>query len=144
MEQNNYNNYNYFLLLGWRKLLVEELIIPTKVQSGFTSRYNSPLKICHLPIVLYEEDGEYIAECPLFHVSSHGHTTHEALDRVKEALTLYLEDSEVQKALPSEVKYTKEEMLQKAEQLFREYSEPDEQPPHYEYLEIDICIHFNV
>jgi len=108
------------------------------------SEFKSLVKFCHLPVVFYKEDDEYVAECPLFYVSSHGHDKQEALHRVKEALILYLKDNNILETHPYQYEYTREEMLKKAEELFYEYSEPDEEVPIYEYQEIDICIHLNV
>lgn len=121
---------------------MESLVNPNKkfkpIPDGSTH-----LALCHLPIVLYKEDDVYIAECPLFSVASHGKTKDEALERVKEALSTYLEDDVVQKELTAdELQFTKEEMLKKSEQIFNKYSAPDEQTPKYEYLEIDICVPF--
>lgn len=101
---------------------------------------NEPhLKHCKLPIVTYFEDGEHIAECPLFYVSSHGNTEAEALERVKEALELYLTEN-MDSISPSEMEYTKEEVIQKAKDLFLEFSAPGEEIPEYKYQEIEICI----
>ena len=50
-----------------------------------------------LPVTLTEEDGCFIAICPVFWVGSQGKTLKEALDNAKEALELYLEDVDVQK-----------------------------------------------
>lgn len=121
---------------------MESLVNPHNEFKPISGR-STHLALCHLPIVLYKEDDIYMAECPLFGVSSHGETEDEALERVKEALSMYLEDDVVQKELtPEELQFTKEEMLKKSEQIFYRYSDPDEQPPLYEYLEIDICIPF--
>ena len=105
------------------------------------SQHTSPVKTCELPIVLYQEEGEYIAECPLFYISSHGHTEQEALDRIKEALQLYLADSKVQDKFPTELECSEEAMFKKSEELFNEYSEPDEQHPEYSFRKIVVCVH---
>lgn len=95
-----------------------------------------------LPILLHKEDKQFIAECPLFFVAGNGYTIAEAIKDVTQALITYLSDIDVQKGLPDEISYTKEEMIKKAEDLFREYSDPDEVPPKYEYHRI--CVSFYV
>jgi predicted RNase H-like HicB family nuclease len=107
-------------------------------QSQPVSVHNGMIKHLKLPIVLYKEDDEYIAECPLFYVSSHGFSREVAIKRVKEALELYLEDESVQKTLPSKLEYTRDEIIKISKDLFFEYSDPDEKLPLYEYREIDI------
>jgi predicted RNase H-like HicB family nuclease len=107
-------------------------------QSHPVSVHKGLIKRLKLPIVLYKEDDEYIAECPLFYVSSHGHSRDVAIKRVKEALELYLEDENVQKTLPSKLEYTRDEVIKISKDLFFEYSDPDEKLPLYEYREIDI------
>lgn len=99
------------------------------------SEPKSSLKHIKLPIVLYTEDDEYIAECPLFYVSSHGHDRKEALKRIDEALTLYLENNEIE---PSELEYDRDEVLEKSKKLFSEFSEPEDELPHFDYTEIEI------
>ncbi|MDO9045456.1 MAG: type II toxin-antitoxin system HicB family antitoxin [Methanobacteriaceae archaeon] len=49
-----------------------------------------------LPISITEEDGTYVAVCKLFHVASQGRTENEAIDNIREALELFLEDEDVQ------------------------------------------------
>lgn len=50
-----------------------------------------------LPIELKEEDGCFIAICPVFSIGSQGKTKEQALKNAREALELYLEDEDVQK-----------------------------------------------
>lgn len=50
-----------------------------------------------LPIELNEEDGCFIAICPVFNVGSQGETEEECLENTKEALELYLHDEDVQR-----------------------------------------------
>ncbi|MBZ2166378.1 type II toxin-antitoxin system HicB family antitoxin [Methanobacterium spitsbergense] len=118
-----------------------EFVDEGKNQNKNVSQLHSQVKVCELPIVLYQECGEYIAECPLFYVSSHGHSEEEALDRVKEALQLYLDDPNVQNEIPIEVDCSKEAMFKKSAELFNEYSEPGEQHPEYSYRKIIVCVH---
>ena len=42
-------------------------------------------------VVLHEEDGTWVAECPSIGVTSQGDTMQQALDMVKEACELYLD-----------------------------------------------------
>lgn len=119
---------------------METLVSKGKKDDKSISNSHSPIKHCKLPIVTYFEDGEYIAECPLFYVTSHGDSEEEALKRVKEALELYLTEN-AEHIKPSEMEYTEEEVIQKAKDLFLEFSSPEEEPPEYNYQEIDICIY---
>jgi predicted RNase H-like HicB family nuclease len=41
---------------------------------------------------LFEEDGQVVAMCPELNVSSYGNTSAEALDSLKEAVSLFLEE----------------------------------------------------
>lgn len=50
-----------------------------------------------LPIELGEEDGCFVAICPIFSVGSQGKTEEECLENTKEALELYLHDEDVLK-----------------------------------------------
>ena len=63
----------------------------------------------------------------------------EALQRVKEALELYLIENK-DSIKPSEMEFTEEEVIKKAKDLFLEFSTPEDEIPDYEYQEIDICI----
>jgi len=118
-----------------------DLVSMSNNESKIISPHRSNVKTCQVPIVLYKESVEYIAECPLFYVSSHGHNEKEALDRVKEALQLYLADSKVQDKFPTELECSEEAMFKKSEELFNEYSEPDEQHPEYSFRKIVVCVH---
>lgn len=94
-----------------------------------------------LPILIHKEDDQFIAECPLFYVAGNGFTIDAAIEDVKNALETYLNDEDVIKDLPEEISYTKEEMIQKSLELFRDYADPGEEPPEYiQYLEI--CVQF--
>lgn len=110
-----------------------------KEQITYISDNHSKFKHYRLPIVTYFEDGEFIAECPLFYVSSHSDSEKEALLRFKEALELYLSEN-IQDIKTSEMEYTEEEIIQKARKLFFKFSSPGEEPSEYKYQEIDICI----
>jgi predicted RNase H-like HicB family nuclease len=41
---------------------------------------------------IFEEDGQVVSLCPELNVSSYGSTAEEALDSLKEAVTLFLEE----------------------------------------------------
>lgn len=120
-------------------LFAQTLLSKEREKVTYVSEHRSRLKHCRLPIVTYFEDGEYIAECPLFYVSSHGDSEEKALQRVKEALELYLSENK-DSIKPSEMKFTEAEVIQKAKDLFLEFSTPEEEIPEYKYQEIDICI----
>lgn len=52
----------------------------------------------NLPVyVEKDEDGIYVAVCPVFHVASQGDTEKEAIAHVKEALELFVNDEDVKK-----------------------------------------------
>ncbi len=105
------------------------------------SNFKSQVKHCELKVVVYKEDDEYIAECPLFYVSSHGSTEKMALTRVEEALKLYLSDEKVQKEMPETLDCSDEAILKKSEDLFYEYNDPDEELPEFVVKKIYICLH---
>ena len=46
----------------------------------------------HYSMVIHQEDGVFIAECPEVGTVSEGETLDEALDNLKEATELYLEE----------------------------------------------------
>ena len=48
------------------------------------------------PAVVTKEEKLYVAHCPEVDVTSQGHTIEEALDNLKEALELYLEDEKAE------------------------------------------------
>jgi predicted RNase H-like HicB family nuclease len=104
----------------------------------FGSRNNNK-KHYQLPILIHKEYDHFIAECPLFYVAGDGFTVDAAIMDVKNALEVFLSDEDVQKDLPDKIVYTKENMIKKAIELFREYADPGEEPPEYiQYLLI--CI----
>jgi len=105
------------------------------------SVFKSELKTCELPVVLYKEEDEYVAECPIFYVASHGTTEDEAIDRVKEALKLYLSDEQVQESIPEAIDCSDEAILKKSEELFYEYNGPDEKLPDFVVKRVVICVH---
>ncbi|MDP1552991.1 MAG: type II toxin-antitoxin system HicB family antitoxin [Methanobacteriaceae archaeon] len=49
-----------------------------------------------LPVSITEEDGTFVAVCNLFHVASQGRTENEAIQNIREALELFLDDEDVQ------------------------------------------------
>jgi predicted RNase H-like HicB family nuclease len=49
---------------------------------------------------LYREESDYVAQCLDYDVSSFGSTEKEAIDNLKEALQLYLEDLPESAAIP--------------------------------------------
>jgi predicted RNase H-like HicB family nuclease len=57
-------------------------------------------KTFELSAVVRKEGRLYVALCPEFNVASQGKNVEEALENLKEALELYLEDEDVEK--PSE------------------------------------------
>jgi len=58
----------------------------------------SDLRKLHLPIIIeQDEDGYYIASCPLFKgCHSYGETVDEALENVREVVEMCLEESEIE------------------------------------------------
>lgn len=116
------------------------------VQSIFDLlEYNKPLvkkmkKHYVLPIVIHQEDEFFIAECPLFDVASHGYNLNESIESIKDALKLYLSSNKVQENLPDKISYSEDCMLKEAENLFREYSSPEDKTPKYTYREIGINV----
>ena len=63
----------------------------------------SMLKHYRLLVLIHKEEDQYVSECPLFNVASQGNTKKEAIANVKEALELFLEDEDVQRALPEKL-----------------------------------------
>ena len=55
------------------------------------------MKKLHLPIIIeVDEDGYYIVSCPLFKgCHSYGKTIDEALDNIREAIEICLEETEI-------------------------------------------------
>lgn len=49
-----------------------------------------------LPVSITEENGTFVAVCNLFHIASQGRTKKEAIQNIKEALELFLEEDDVQ------------------------------------------------
>ena len=45
-----------------------------------------------LSAIISKEDGEYVALCPELDIASQGNSIEDALDNLKEAVELYLED----------------------------------------------------
>ena len=101
---------------------------------------NKMIKHYTLPIVIHQENEFFIAECPLFNVASHGLNLYEAIESVKGALKLYLSSNKIQEKLPDEITYSKEDVLKKAEDLFKEYNLPEEKLPQYIYTEIELDV----
>lgn len=100
-------------------LFAQTLLGKEREKVTYVSEYRSRWRHYRLPVVIYFEDGEYIAECPLFYVSSHGDTRNEALQRVKEALELYLIENK-DSIKPSEMEFTEEEVIKKSQgSIFR-------------------------
>jgi predicted RNase H-like HicB family nuclease len=55
----------------------------------------------NIQIVIWKEEDMYVAESPLLGVVSQGDTIRGALENVKEAIELYLEDPDVQRHILS-------------------------------------------
>ena len=48
----------------------------------------------NLTVTIWEEEGAYVSKCPELEVASFGSTPEEALNNLKEAVELYLENAE--------------------------------------------------
>ena len=69
-----YNINFIFIQRVLRMLFAQTLLSKEREKVTYVSEHRSCVRHCRLPVVTYFEDGEYIAECPLFYVSSHGDT----------------------------------------------------------------------
>ena len=54
----------------------------------------------HLTITIWEEEGVFVAKCAELEVSSCGDSPQEALENIREAITLYLENAKALGILP--------------------------------------------
>lgn len=52
-----------------------------------------PLTKVRLTILIWEEEGTYVSKCQELEVASCGDTPEEALDNIREAIELYLENA---------------------------------------------------
>ncbi len=67
----------------------------------------------HFTITIWEEEGVFVAKCAELEISSCGDSPQEALENIREAITLYLENAkalgilpEVEEAMRSPTKFT--------------------------------------
>ncbi|MBZ2165499.1 hypothetical protein [Methanobacterium spitsbergense] len=60
--------------------------------------------IIQLPVSVREKGVFYVAECPVFHLSSEGQTFKEALKNIKNDLETFLDDEKVQKEYKEVIK----------------------------------------
>ncbi|MGP8189501.1 MAG: type II toxin-antitoxin system HicB family antitoxin [Methanobacterium sp.] len=60
-----------------------------------------------LPIFINEEDDCYVATCPVFNIASQGKTIDKALEMVKKAVKLVLEDEDFQKQNADDIEMCK-------------------------------------
>jgi predicted RNase H-like HicB family nuclease len=122
------------------------IIINTKhVLSNFYNQGVTKMRLMKLvknytlPVLIHREEDEYVAECPVFHVASQGYSSDDALENIKDALQLYLEDEDVQKQLPSKITLMDPlDLSLKARELLLEYGEED--LPSYTYTQVNICV----
>jgi len=50
--------------------------------------------VIHFSAVIWEEEGQYVSRCPELGVASAGNTPKEALENLREAVELYLENAD--------------------------------------------------
>jgi predicted RNase H-like HicB family nuclease len=60
--------------------------------------------ILQLPVSVHEKGEIYVAECPVFHLSSQGQTFKEALKNIKKDLEIFLDDEKTQKEYQEVIK----------------------------------------
>jgi predicted RNase H-like HicB family nuclease len=60
--------------------------------------------IIQLPVSIREEGDIYIAECPVFHITSNGDSFDNALENIKKDLETFLDDTKVQKEYDNIIK----------------------------------------
>ena len=60
--------------------------------------------ILQLPVSVREKGEIYIAECPVFHLSSEGGTFKDALKNIKNDLEIFLDDEKAQKEYQDVIK----------------------------------------
>lgn len=120
------NNYFLFPFIPWR-----EENSPLGYPCRESRRSNEVIVKLELPIELTrEEDGCFIAICPVFNVGSQGDSEEECLENAKAALELYLEDEDVQKQNAHKIlKYVVSVGLSDEEKRFNE-NHPDMNQPH--------------
>lgn len=97
-----------------------------------------------VPILVHQEDDTFIAECPLFYVAGQGDTYKESIDDLAIALKTFMEDEDFEKVYHHKIpKYTPEEVVQRARDLYLEYGETEEELPIFQYTELNICLDHN-
>ena len=69
-----YNINFIFIQRVLRMLFAQTLLSKEREKVTYVSEHRPRVRHCRLPVVIYFEDGGYIAECLLFYVSSHGDT----------------------------------------------------------------------
>jgi predicted RNase H-like HicB family nuclease len=90
-----------------------------------------------VPIELTQEDGCFIAICPVFCVGSQGNNKDEALENAREALELYLEDKDVQEEYAETIlHYAVSFILSDEEKKFRD--DPRDIDSHVNLLGVEI------
>ena len=93
-----------------------------------------------VPILTHQEDDSFVAECPLFYVAGQGDSNKEAIDDLAIALKTFMEDEDFEKVYHHQIpKYTPEEVVQRARELYLEYGQSEEELPIFQYSELDIC-----
>jgi predicted RNase H-like HicB family nuclease len=60
--------------------------------------------ILQLPVSIQEKGDIYIAECPVFHITSTGDTLENSLENIKNDLETFLDDEKVQKEYDNVIK----------------------------------------
>jgi predicted RNase H-like HicB family nuclease len=60
--------------------------------------------IIQLPVSIREEGDIYLAECPVFHITSNGNTLDNALENIKNDLETFLDNENVQKEYENVIK----------------------------------------
>jgi hypothetical protein len=60
--------------------------------------------IIQLPVSIREEGDIYIAECPVFHITSNGDTLENSIENIKKDLETFLDDEEVQREYETIIK----------------------------------------
>jgi len=53
------------------------------------------MKKCNVTAVIWQEDDVYVSKCPELEVASAGDTPQEALENLKEAVELYIENAKI-------------------------------------------------
>jgi predicted RNase H-like HicB family nuclease len=75
------------------------------------------MKTHHFTAIVYKEDDVYIAECPEVGTVDQGETIEQAIDGLKEATRLYLEEFPLQEASPRFISSIEISYAQAAENL---------------------------